>query len=354
MVNAAARRLPLFAAAAICLIAGVAAGEGRLGWPGPTAELMAIHGPLMVAGFFGTVIGLERAVALGRPWGFAAPAASALGGLVLIVGQVEAGAIALTLASLIFLGMALNVIWRQREIFTAVLALGALAWVGGNAVWLAGWPLLSAVPLWAGFLVLTIAGERLELSRFLPPWRWRVPTLVPVLALLVAGAGLGPGESPLAWRLFGAGLVALTLWSVRNDVIRRTIRQPGLTRYVAVALLSGYVWAAVAGVLMAVTAPGDGGPLTDAALHALFIGFVFAMVFGHAPVILPALLRVAVPHRGYFYLPLALLHASLILRLAGDLADHHDWRQWGGLTNAVAIAVFIIVMAATVVIARRK
>ena len=76
------------------------------------------------------------------------------------------------------------------------------------------------------------------------------------------------------------------------------------------------------------------------------------MVFGHAPVILPAVLRVAVPYRAYFYLPLALLHASLILRLAGDLAGLHPLRQWGGLANAAAIVVFIATMLITVLRAK--
>ena len=40
------------------------------------------------------------------------------------------------------------------------------------------------------------------------------------------------------------------------------------------------------------------------------------MVFGHAPIIFPAVLRVAVPYHATFYLPLALLHASLAVRLA--------------------------------------
>ena len=92
---------------------------------------------------------------------------------------------------------------------------------------------------------------------------------------------------------------------------------------------------------------------TDAALHSLFVGFVFAMVFGHAPVILPAVLRVAVPYKVYFYVPLALLHASLLLRLAGDLAEIHALRQWGGLANAAAILVFIVTMLVTVLRARQ-
>ena len=45
-------------------------------------------------------------------------------------------------------------------------------------------------------------------------------------------------------------------------------------------------------------------------IHALFLGFVISIVFGHAPVILPAVLRVPLPYRSVFYRPLAMLHGS--------------------------------------------
>ena len=48
--------------------------------------LVAFHGPLMVGGFLGTVIGLERAVALGRGWAYVAPLATALGAVALVAG----------------------------------------------------------------------------------------------------------------------------------------------------------------------------------------------------------------------------------------------------------------------------
>lgn len=339
------RRLPLFLAGALSLLAGLLAGESRLGWPVGSPDLALVHGPLMVCGFFGTVIGLERAVALGRPWGWSAPAATALGGVALVLGHPLPGAVALVAGSLAFLAMSVAVLRRQPESFTAILSFGACAWAAGNIAWLAGARVPQVVPLWAAFLVLTIAGERLELSRFLPPWRYRMFTLVPILVLLAAGLAWWPG--------FGLAMLGLVAWSLRNDIVRRTVRQPGLTRYVAVCLLSGYAWLAVAGTTALSLAPGEAaGYRYDAALHALFIGFVFAMVFGHAPVILPAVLKVKVPFRPYFYGPLALLHLSLAARLAGDFLEADALRQWGGLANAAAILVFLATMAGTVLSAR--
>ena len=94
-----AARLPLLFFAMISLLAGVLAGLARLAWDVPplAASAAGWHGALMVPAFFGTVIGLERAVAIGRLWAYAAPAAAGLGGLCLIAGAPVAAAQALAL-----------------------------------------------------------------------------------------------------------------------------------------------------------------------------------------------------------------------------------------------------------------
>jgi len=82
-----------------------------------------------------------------------------------------------------------------------------------------------------------------------------------------------------------------------------------------------------------------GGPY-DAMLHALFLGFVFAMIFGHAPIILPAVLGITVGFRRGFYAHLVLLHATLALRVAGDLLGWTPGRRWGGVLNVAALLLF--------------
>jgi len=56
-----------------------------------------------------------------------------------------------------------------------------------------------------------------------------------------------------------------------------------------------------------------------------------------------------VPYHPLFYAPLALLHLSLAVRLAGDLAGLADWRSLGGLLNALALAAFILNTIAAVI-----
>ncbi len=327
------------------LFAGIAAGLARLGWtfPPPVAELAALHGPLMACGFFGTVIGLERAVALSRRWGYLGPLLTGLGAAAGIVGASFAAVpILIALGSAVMTAVSLVFYRRQRELFTLTLALGALCWLLGNLLWLAGRPIHSAVPFWIGFLVLTIAGERLELSRVLPPSAVARRVFVAAILVLLAAIALSAFMWTAGTLLLGAGLLALALWLMRQDVARRTVKGRGLPRFIAVCLLTGYVWLALSGIVILSTGGLEyGGPAYDAALHAVLLGFVFAMVFGHAPIILPAVLRVAVPYTPYFYLPLALLHLSLTLRLAGDWMMSAQWRAWGGAMNGIALLAFV-------------
>ncbi|MDQ5960055.1 MAG: hypothetical protein QG592_1137, partial [Pseudomonadota bacterium] len=157
----------------------------------------------------------------------------------------------------------------------------------------------------------------------------------------------------LAWfsvagmRVLGLALALLAIWLLRQDVARRTVRQQGLTRFIAVCLLSGYLWLFVGGVLLALQPPL--ALLADAALHAIFVGFVLAMVFGHAPIIFPAIVRVGLPYHVVFYLPLIVLHASLLLRVGGGLAGELEWRAWGAVGNALCLVLFIVTMASAAV-----
>lgn len=354
-----AARVPLLMLGFIGLLFGTGAGLVRLGWSMPESVqgAAALHGPLMI-GFFGVVISLERAVALGRYWAYAAPLLAGAGVLLAALGvrlpAPAAFAPPLLLAGgLVFVAASLDVLRRQRALFTFTLALGALCWPIGTAVWLAGAPPAAALPWWLAFLVLTIAGERLELSRFLPP----SPNAKRAFGAILAAVVVGLAASGQGWggTVFAAALLALSAWLLRQDIARRTVRARALTRFIAVCLLAGYFWLAV-GSLVALAVGGfvPGRPAYDAALHAVTLGFVFSMVFGHAAIILPAVLRVTLPYHPSFYLPLVLLHASVAIRLLGDAGAGYGWTRIGGLANALALAVFIVTMLAAVLHGRRS
>src|SRR5690606_26048263 len=160
----------------------------------------------------------------------------------------------------------------------------------------------------------TIAGERLELARISPEVDARAERLgLAASTLVVAAAGfapLWPGLGYPAYPAFGIALALLLAWLLRYDVATRLAGSTGLPRYMAVCLLAGCLWLlGVAGIWL-VAGEVSSGPLYDALLHMIFLGFVMSMIMAHAPVILPAVLRVPLPYRSLFYVPVALLHLS--------------------------------------------
>ncbi len=335
--------LPLMLLAILTMIAAAWAGLIRLGWGWPALQptLPINHGPLMVAGFFGTLISLERAVALGKRWTYLGPLMSGLGGILLAFGvNTIAGPVLLAMGSLWLVIIFAVVLKQHLTSYTVVMALGALALLVGNLLWLFGWPIYQFVLWWAGFLVLTIAGERLELSRMMPRTQFSIIAFVLTTVLYLAGMIVMLISWDLGVRVAGVGLIGLAIWLLRYDIARRTVKQDGLTRFIAVCLLSGYVWLLGSGGLSLIYGGVVAGPIYDAMLHGIFLGFVFAMVFGHAPIIFPAVLGLDIRYRSSFYIPLVLLHLSLLLRTAGELAGLSWARLWGGLINVVAVMIY--------------
>ncbi|MFQ5795546.1 MAG: hypothetical protein ACE5JP_10920 [Candidatus Bipolaricaulia bacterium] len=342
---------PLMGLGMIALLTALWAGLVRLGWRLPSLQstLPIAHGPLFVSGFLGTLIGLERAVALGRRWTYAVPLLTGLGALTLSIGLSDPlSPLLITLGSLGFVVFSIVVVRRQPALFTVTMELGAMVWLVGNALWLSGWPIYRVGPWWTGFLVLTIAGERLELAQLLRLSGTGRATFLFAIGLFLSGLALTGVAFDVGVRLTGVSMIALTLWLLVHDIVRYTVRKAGLTRFTAICLLAGYLWLGTGGGLGLLFGGVVAGPHYDALLHAFFLGFVFSMIFGHAPIIFPAVLGLSVPFRPTFYAHLILLHLSLLLRVVGDLVGWLSGRQWGGLLNVVVLLLFLVNTARSV------
>ncbi len=328
----------------IALLAALWAGLLRLGWYLPVLQpaLILAHGPLMVSGFLGTLIALERAVALKRPWTYASPTLTALGSLALIAGlPFRWGAILISLGSLGLVAIFAVIVRRHPAPYTYTMAAGSLAWLVGNLLWAWGWPIYHLVLWWAAFLILTIAGERLELSRIIRLPETRQRQFYSLMALFGASLVLLLFSLDLGTRLAGVALLGLSIWLLSNDISRRTVRQHGLPRYAAICLLAGYAWLGIGGIFGIIFGGVTSGFQYDALLHSLFLGFVISMIFAHAPIIFPSVLGLPIRFRPVFYAHLILLHASLVLRVVGDLVMNQPARLWGGLLNEIAVLIFL-------------
>ncbi|MDX1665218.1 MAG: hypothetical protein R3272_15605, partial [Candidatus Promineifilaceae bacterium] len=149
--QAARARFPLMAIAGISLLAALWAGLVRLGWQWPGSGLLPAgqHGAFVVSGFLGTLISLERAVALrqnqahSRPGTaqasydtrlyYLAPLLAGVGSLALLLGFPPVlGRAAITLGSLA-LSLLFVIIYRlQPNVANGTMAGGAVAWLVGN------------------------------------------------------------------------------------------------------------------------------------------------------------------------------------------------------------------------------
>lgn len=353
-------RLAFLIPGAVAMILGLDAALGLLGlqqYIGPALaidRLPDIHGMLMVLGFVGTVISLERAVALGRPWAFAAPAASGLGALAL-VGPVPlaVGQGLLVVAQVLLLLVYRNLLARQPAAAVTIQVLGAVMSLGAALLWAGGVAIPALTPWLAGYLVLTIFGERLELARLEVLSAGVTRAALAVAIALLTGATVALLAPDAGFTLVGLSLLAAAAWLATNDVARRTVNATGLPRFIAVCLLAGYAWLAVAGAIWTLGGAVTEGRGYDAVLHAVMLGYVISMIMAHAPVIFPAVLRRPLPYHRVMYAPAALLHASLVLRLAvGDARDVEWAVQVGGVANIVAVLAFVAIAAWSVITAR--
>ena len=316
-------RLAFLLLAGVALLAGLDASLVRLGALAPVAStsLGTVHGLLMIYGFLGTAICLERAVALQsdgrRAWAYAAPLLTGAGGISAVVISLNEGERA-TLANLpiplylaahlpgfapermmpgflITLGMALLTaiycyVWTRRQATHAVLIqlMGALIGLGGILLWWRGLETPRAVPWWLAFLIVTIVGERVELARLAFASGSTERRITTESAALMVGLTVALYSPAIGYPLIGLSLGVLMADTAWHDVARGTVRMKGLPRLAAVCMLSGYAWALVPALMWVIAPPAFDGYGYDAGVHAITIGFVVSMLLAHAPVIIPA------------------------------------------------------------------
>lgn len=378
------RRMILLMGAALALLAGLDAALVRLGALAPvnSTDLGAIHGILMVYGFLGTAICLERAVAINSRWAYLSPATSALAGIAAIVIS-QSPAVANFIAtlplpaylsrilpgyqsqrmlpavlwtiSMIILIMVYRHVWRKRQVSYAVLTELIAACVGlcGILLWMRGLEVALIMPWWLFFLVLTIIGERLELARlaFSETTEKRILVWVGALVISLALTLIVP---IVAYPLLGISLAALAIDMGYHDVALKTIKIPGIPSLSAAAMLAGYGWTMLPAALWITAPPTFSGYGYDAIVHALTVGFAVSMVIAHAPVIIPSVIRREVPYHLAMWVPLALFHLSLLIRfLSGAREVALPWR-FGGTLGVCAFILFVITTASVTIANTRR
>lgn len=331
--------------AASALVIGLSGGLARLGLVPPVIDAAEHHGALMICGFFGTMIALERAVAVGFGAALLVPGLAALGAALLALGLVPQAAAAFLAAGVGLLAITGASIWARPTLFMVVMTVAAALWPIGTAWWMAGASVGEATWPWLGFLVLTIVAERIELSRLAAPGPVARASLVVAVSIFIAAVLAGQPWAGSA--VLAVALAALALWLLANDVAVMTVRTRGLARFAAVCLLLGYGWLLITAVTLLLLPPATTAFGHDAAVHTVAVGFVLSMVFAHAPVILPAVVGVRVRYLPTLYVPVVVLQIGVAARLLGDFAQSGALVAAGAWLTVAALLVYAGILAAT-------
>ncbi|TYP94815.1 hypothetical protein LX73_0104 [Fodinibius salinus] len=329
--------------AAAGLLTGLYSGLVRLGLlssGNPPISPIA-HGPLMINGFLGTLIGLERAAALEKKWAYVAPVFLAASTILLLTGFPIPSHGALILGSAGLTLVMAYLYYLQPKIYHLIMALGAFSLLVGNVLFVASSPIYSIVGWWAAFPMLTIFGERLELNRIMRPPKRAQHIFTLLIIGWIAALTITHIDRTIGWSIASLLLMGIAGWLIKYDIARKTIKSIEWTKYSAICLLTGYGWLILAGIFGLWYGFPTAGPIYDGLLHMLFVGFVFSMIFAHASVIIPSLSGKLVPWHTYFYLPLMLLHGFLFVRIAGDMIGLSKVRIIGSYGNVAAILLFL-------------
>lgn len=340
--NRIAHRFFFLACAGLSLLVGLAAGASLLGVGfSPASSVAADHGPLLVFGFVGSAIGLERAVAVRTRWAWVGPIFHAAG-FVGIVGGLPRQVPALCFAAgFIVLGFIYATIHRRQAALSIIVqATGVIGGVAAALLWAMTPAFSTAMPLCVLYVVATIIGERMELARITIVGAQadkRITLWVLGLAALSVVYILSPA---VGYRAMGAALIGISVATVRVDVAKNLVRSRGLPRYAAACMLAAYFWLALGGYFWLLYGESSGFAY-DASVHAIFLGFVMSMIFAHAPFIITSVIRRHLPYHPVLFFPVVVLHGGLALRILADVLSHTVAYQVGGVITIVAVVVFL-------------
>lgn len=326
----------------ISMVLGIWTGLARIGWYQiALPEITGEHGAVIVGSFLGTLIILERTVTQKKKWLYLLPALSGISIFFFLAGFSVVAYILLSLASLGLVALFVYFYQKQKENYLLVMLVGAGSWFAGNLIMLIHDLYPLAAYWWVAFFLLTITGERIELTRYLPRKELKSLLFAAANGIFVLGILL-PYHS---WGryLVALGLIATGVGLLLFDIATKSWKREGLSRYLAAGLLTGYVWLVISGVFFAIGFDHAYG--YDAAMHAFFIGFVFSMIFAHGPIILPGVVGLPFkPYHPVLYVWLGLLHLSLLVRIIADYLIWIEIRLAAGITNGFSILAFFITM----------
>ncbi len=273
----------LFPLIVFILIISIYGGVLRAGIELPVIKpLVSKHGFLLLYGFFASLISLERVVGIKKSRFLFAPISFIIGSFLLLFDFNEISFGFFVVGSMLFCGIYIYILIRSFLIPTFILFLGSLSLLL-SSVLLFIYPLNKLSILYITFFVLTITGERVELSKIYINKAFVKLSLVPTSLLFVLS--ILSLINDIFIKLYAFGLILISIIFFKFDVAIKTVKLSGIRRYISLGVILAYAWLLISGLLILIPT----GFYYDAFLHTIFLGFAFSMVFSHAYIIFPAL-----------------------------------------------------------------
>jgi len=335
----------------VSLLLGMYTGLIRMGWEFPVVKGFGEHGAIMVGSFLGTLIIIERVVTLNNRMILLIPLINAHSIVFFHLDYYRTSYILLVIGAVGLTAIMLYYAVKFREYHNYILLAGALCLLTGNVILLVTVKYAVSVTWWFAFFLLTITAERLELTRYLPVSNNKKIILMMLLGLFITGIVFPFHE--YGKYISAAALILISGWLMLYDIAVKSVKKDGMFRYTSLLLLVGYFWLIVTAGFFTVN--NDSNLIYDASLHSFFVGFVFSMIFAHAPIIVPGILKLNVkPYHPALYIWFVLLQLSLVLRVGGDILEQTGARKLGGILNSVAIICFFINLVSVIITRKRK
>jgi len=279
-------------------LSGIARGGGlELGF---INKLSFFHQYFMIGGFFGTLITAERIVSLRNEKLNFLILVNALGAPFIILNP-KISLIFFYSGGLILFAVYLYFLLRFKKEEFLILGLSAIFYILGFELYEKN--KLLAIDFWSLFFIFTILGERYELIK-------NFKKISKISKYLIFSSILLLPFLQKFYSLKGIILVGLSVVFIITDIALINLRKTEPFRFTAYCILIGYIWLITYG--LSFTIPNIN---YDLRIHSLLLGFVFSMVFAHARMILPSILKTTtkflkIPN----YIAFILFEASLIAR----------------------------------------
>ena len=329
--------------------------------------LLPNHGEIMVFGFLAILLATERYLgALAFPFHpiiHSMPFLVAAGAVIQIMGWVTnifpltlGGSVLLIAGFVIYIYIITSIGKRSAQPLPfRYMSLAAISLMVGSIIGIWNTPVgnLPFSMLLLGFPVLTIFGERVELTRFVAPAisskaRYGIWILAVAFALMLVQILfplIAPRSLMLTWVLLLMVVAIPLAWGERRLMTRG---DKVLHRYLGTHLMVAYGWLLLGLLIfLAIAIKGQTVALMDAATHSLAVGFIGSMILAHAPIIMPVIIGRPLVEAKLTRLPLWLLTIGNFFRVVSAIAGETGLRRAiasgaaGGLT-LLAVIMFVI------------